>query len=233
MSVVRVDVGERDVEDFEIRFQPPFSLHGRVQIEGTDQEAHLAARSLEVIVIPAGRGGGASRAAINNDGTFEMTIRTPGRYRLHAMGEAMHRLYVDSIRTSGGMGVSDGLDLTAGAPAPVLITLRADAAQIIAERPKSGRENQELCKPFRVALMAPAKQDRPPIPLRTEPTTADGRAVLFPVFPGEYLVFGICTSDGSPALRRQKLQWMAANAWKFRVRSGEQKTITVKELALP
>ncbi|MGQ9917093.1 MAG: carboxypeptidase regulatory-like domain-containing protein, partial [Bryobacteraceae bacterium] len=233
ISVVRVDVGERDVEDVEIRFQPPFSLHGQVQIEGTDQEAHLAAGSLEVIAIPAGRGGGVSQAAVNNDGTFQMTIRTPGRYRLHAMGEAMHRLYVDSIRTSGGMDVSDGLDLTAGAPEPVLITLRADAAQIIAERPKSGREDQELCQPFRVALMAPAKQDRPPIPLRIEPTTADGRAVLFPVSPGEYLVFGICTSDGSLLYDADKLEWMAANAEKIRVRAGEQKTITVKELVLP
>lgn len=75
-----------------------------------------------------------------------MAIQFPGRYRLHVDGEVVRHLYVSSIRTLAGMDVTEEIDLTAGVPDAVVITLRPDAARITAERPKADKE-EELCQP--------------------------------------------------------------------------------------
>jgi hypothetical protein len=231
MGTARVEVGDSDVEGVEIRFQPPFTLSGQVRVEGAGEERINAPGNLQVTAVPVGVGMGFGQGRTRDDGAFEISLQLPGRYRLLVSGAAMQQLYVASIRTSGGADVSEAIDLSAGAPESVVITLRADAARIAAERQKAEKEG-ESCVQSQVALIPPG-QNEPPRLVRTEPLDSEGRAVLFPLPPGEYRIICFCNSDWAALDDPETLAWIAEKAEKIRVQPGEHKNVTVKEVPLP
>lgn len=174
---------------------------------------------------------GFGQGRTRDDGTFEISIQLPGRYRLLVSGPAMQQLYVASIRNSGGADVSNGIELFAGAPESVVITLRADAARITAERPKTETEG-ESCAQYQIALIPPG-QSEPLRLVRTEPVDSEGRAVRFPLPPGEYRIFSFCSSDWAVLNDPDALERIAEKAEKIRVQPGEIRMVAVKEVALP
>ncbi len=231
MATARVEVGDRDVEGVEIRFQPPFDLRGQIRVEGAGEEWNKARGNLQVTATPVGVGMGMGQGRTRDDGAFEIRFHLPGRYRLLVSGEPMRQLYVASIRTSGGADASELIDLSAGAAESVVITLRADAARITAERPGADKEG-ESCAQFQIAL-TPSERSEPLRLVRTQPVDAEGRAVLFPLPPGEYRIFCFCSSGWDALNDPGALEWIFEKAEKIRLQQGEHKTITVKELPLP
>jgi hypothetical protein len=228
-AFAHVDVSGRDVEGVEIRFLPPFVLHGQVRVEGLGAEqAKAELAKLQITAMPLPVGFSFAQASVKGDGSFEMTMQAPGRYRIHVYPGASPQLYLASIRTSGGADVLKEIDLSAGASETISITMRTDAARITAQRPKAEKE-EEVCNPYYAAAIQASEEERLVRPPVFAPVDESGQAVLFPVPPGEYFVFGVCAADPMFTSDPDLLESLAQKAEKIRVQAGEQKTITVKD----
>lgn len=232
-AIAQVEVGDRDVEGVEIRFLPPFVLRGQVRVEGPGaEEARPRLGTMQVSLIPSPSGMSFGQAAVKEDGSFEVTMHAPGRYRLFLYQGASPQLYVASIRTSGGSDVTQEIDLSSGASESVIITMRTDAALITASRPPVEKED-ELCNPYYAAAVPVSEADRASRAPLTTPVDDSGQAVLFPLPPGEYYVFGVCTADLTLISDPDLLESLIQRAEKIRVQAGEQKTITLKDATPP
>lgn len=230
-AIAHVEVGDRDVEGVEIRIQPQFSLRGEVRLDGPGAESLKPLLSkLRIFLAPSGAGFGIGfgQADVEEDATFDVPVSSPGRYRVHLSGEAMQQAYVGSIRTSGGADAARELDLTAGAPESIVITLRTDAARIAARRQRAEKE-EEACNPYFAALIEAAPEDRMKRQPIMAPVDNAGQAVLFPVPPGEYLIFGACAPDTAFIHDPDLLDSLVEKAEKIRVQAGEQRTVTLKD----
>lgn len=233
VAIAQVEVGDRDVEGVEIRFLPPFMLRGQIRVEGPGAgEAKSRLGSMQVSLIPSPSGLSFGQAAVKEDGSFEVTLHAPGRYRLFLYQGASPQLYVASIRTSGGSDVTQEIDLSSGASESVIVTMRTDAARITATRPKAEKE-EELCNPYYASAVPVSETERVNrAPVRV-PVDDTGQAVLFPLPPGEYYVFGICTADLTLVSDPDLLESLIQKAEKIRVQAGEQKTVTLKDATPP
>jgi len=228
-ALAHVDVGDRDVEGVEIRFQPSFVLRGTARVEGPGAEqAKAELAKLQITAMPSPVGFSFAQATVKEDGTFEMTMHAPARYRIHVHPGASPQLYLASIRTSGGTDVLKEIDLSAGASETVSITMRTDAARITAQRPKAEKE-EEVCNPYYAAAFQASEEERLVRPPVFAPVDESGQAVLFPVPPGEYYVFGVCAADLMFTSDPDLLESLARKAEKIRVQAGEQKTLTLKD----
>jgi hypothetical protein len=232
IAVADVDVGNHHVEGVEIRFLPRFALRGQVRLEGAGAEQASAsltgiqvfARPQIPLMIPG-------QASVKEDGTFEMSLQSPGRYRLSASGGPQREFYLASIRSSSGNDVTREIDLSSGVSESVIITFRTDVARISAKRPPA--ENEDQCHPY-WAVAIPVSQDdlelRPPVFRQLDES---GQAALGPLAPGEYFVYGACTADVSILWDPEWIAALPQQAEKFRVAPGEQKTVTLKDVTLP
>lgn len=222
-------MGDRDLENVEIRFLPPFVLRGQIRAEGPGAEqVKTQLGRMQVNAVPSPAGASFSQAAVKEDGSFEMTMHAPGRYRLFVYQGSPAQSYLASIRTAGGSDVAKELDLTLGAAEPLIVTLRTDAARITAKRPPADRD-AEWCNPYYAAAVPVLEDERTIRAAITAPVDESGEAVLFPVPPGEYYVFGVCAADLTFASDPEILDALPQKAEKLRVQAGEQKTVTLKD----
>jgi|DewCreStandDraft_4_1066084.scaffolds.fasta_scaffold14416_4 hypothetical protein len=228
-ALADVEVGDRDLENVEIRFLPPFVLRGQIRVEGPGAEqVKTQLGRMQVNAMPSPAGPSFSQAAVKEDGSFEMTLHAPGRYRLFVYQGSPAQTYLASIRTAGGSDVTREMDLTLGAAEPVIVTLRTDAARITAKRPPADKEN-EWCNPYFAAAVPVLEEERTVrAPIRA-PADESGEAVLFPVPPGEYYVFGVCAPDLIHASDPEILDSLPQKAERVRLQAGEQKTVTLKD----
>ncbi|MEJ5369855.1 MAG: carboxypeptidase-like regulatory domain-containing protein [Bryobacteraceae bacterium] len=231
MATAPVEVGESDVEGVEIRFHPPFTLSGRIRTEGARGSGKGAPGKLTVSAAPTDPKSimASSGVPVAEDGTFEIGIQIPAIYRLQIFGD-LGRFYVATIRTSASVDVTEEIDLTAGAPVTVVITLRADAARVAIQRQQT--EEESPCEPYRFVLWQPGRISGTRV-VRAGIFDSAGRAYLDSVPPGEYQIAGVCSGDGSFLQDPDALEWLFANAGKIRVQPNEQKTVTVKDVPLP
>ncbi len=233
VAMAQVEVGDKDIEGVEIRFLPPFTLRGQIRVEGPGAEGQKPQfGTFQITATPVSPGMSFGQAAVKEDGSFEMTLHAPDRYRLMLYQGASPQLYLASIRTSGGGDAIREIDLTSGAPESVIVTLRADAARIIAKRPQAEKPD-ELCQPYYAAVFPVSEQERLLRRPTAQPVDDSGQAVLFPVAPGEYYVFGLCAADLMFMSNPDLIESMSQQAEKIRVQPGEQKTITLKDVPLP
>ncbi len=232
-AMANVEVGDRDLEGVEIRFQPEFALRGHIRVEGAGADAvKPLLGKLQVFLSPSVIGFSLGMAAVKEDGSFEVMMSGPGKYRLNLSGGAMQQAYLASIRTSGGADATKEIDLTAGVPESIVITLRTDAGRITAKRPAVEKE-EEACHPYFAVLVEAAPEDRMGRAPHTAPADGSGQAVLAPVPPGEYYIFGICTSDLALAMDPDLLESLNEKAEKIRVQPGEEKTVVLKDVPPP
>lgn len=230
-ALADVEVGDRDLENVEIRFLPPFVLRGQIRVEGPGAEqVKTQLGRIQVNAMPSPAGLSFSQAAVKEDGSFEMTMHAPGRYRLFVYQGSPAQTYLASIRTAGGSDVTKELDLTLGAAEPLIVTLRTDAARITAKRPPAEKDN-EWCNPYYAAAVPVLEEERMGRAAITAPVDESGEAVLFPVPPGEYYVFGVCAADLMFTSNPEILDALPQKAEKVRVQAAEQKTVTLKDAA--
>ncbi|MFZ5928265.1 MAG: hypothetical protein ACOYX1_12540 [Acidobacteriota bacterium] len=233
VAMAEVEVGDKDVEGVEIRFLPPFTLRGQIRVEGPGAEGLKPQFStFQITAMPVSTGMSFGQAAVKEDGSFEMTLQAPDRYRLMLYQGGSPQLYLASIRTSDGSDVTREIDLTSGAPETVVVTLGADGARITAKRPQAEKPD-ELCQPYYAAVFPVSEQERLLRRPIAQPVDDSGQAVLFPAAPGEYYVFGVCAADLMFMSNPDLLESMSHQAEKIRVQAGEQKAVTLKDVPLP
>ena len=227
----RVDVGNRDLEGVEIRFQPPFALRGQVRVEGPGAEqAKSELAKAQVILASLPVGFSFAQAPVKEDGTFEVTLHAPGRYRIQVYPGSAPQLYVASMRTSDGTDVSKEIDLSSGASQTLLIVMRTDAARITAQRPTAEKDKEEMCNPYYAAAVPVTEEERFGRAPHIGPVDESGQAALFPVPPGEYYVFGVCAADPMFTSDPDLIESLPQKAEKIRLQAGEQRTLTLKDV---
>ncbi len=237
LAWVDVELGDEDLRDVELRFTPPITLRGRVRFDGPGSE-QLTSKIEELRALMAMAGDSSwleySEAAIGPDGSFSIRIPAPGRYELNVSGALMaQQAYVASIRTASGADVSEGLNITAEAPEPIVITLRADGARVIAQRP-AAQDPAEECNPY-LAILARNHADRPGEVLRRRIVTVNssGRTEFRNLPPGEYFAFGLC---GEPSEQIYSGEWLESVSTKtaaIRLERGETKTVILPDVPPP
>lgn len=229
VAVADIEVGDRDVEGVEIRFLPPFVLRGQVRVEGPGaEEARSRLGKMQVSLMPSAIGISFSQAAVKEDGSFEMTVHAPARYRILLFQGASPQLYLASIRSSGGSDVTQEIDLSSAASESLIITMRTDAARITATRPPAEKED-ELCNPYYAVAIPVSEADRVNRSPIAAPVDDSGQAVLFPVPPGDYYLAGVCAANQMFTSDPDLLESLPQKAEKIRVQAGEQKTFTLKD----
>ena len=227
----RVEVGDRDVEGVEIRFQPPFALRGQVRVEGPGAEqAKAELARVHIVAVPSPVGFSMAQGSVKEDGTFELTLHAPGRYRLMVYPGSAPRAYVASMRTSDGTDVTKEIDLSSGASQTLLIVMRTDAARITAQRPPAEKDKEEMCNPYYAAAVPVSEEERFGRAPHFAPVDESGQAALFPVPPGEYYVFGVCAADPTFTSDPDLIESLPQKAEKIRLQAGEQKTVTLKDV---
>lgn len=232
-AVAEINVGDSDVEGVELRLHPPSILRGQLRVEGPGaEEARSQLRSIYISLLPVPSGMSWFQVSVREDGSFETSVPGPGRYRFSLFVGTPMQLYLASVRTSSGADVTREIDLSSGAPESVIITMRTDAARITAHRAPADQED-EPCNPYyatAVPVSADGPPDRGPV---AAPVDDSGQAVLFPVPPGEYAIFGVCAPDPAFIYDPDLLESLLQKAEKIRVQAGEQKTVKLKDAAPP
>lgn len=237
LATMDLEVGEEDLKNVEVRFPPPVTLRGRVRFAGPDAEPFAArASELRLMLVAAGdfpwmdlRHG-----SVNPDATFSLEVALPDKYELSFDGELMARhLYVDSIRTASGADVSGGLEITGGAPEPIVITLRADGARVIARRPQAQNPAEE-CNPYRAVLVRGRNSwSGELLNPRIETIDSSGQVEFRNLPPGNYLVLGLCGEPGERIYSREWLESIYTKAAAIRLERGETRTVTLPDVPPP
>ena len=196
-SVIRIEVGERDLEGLAIALKPPFTLTGRLRVEGATsikwdvKQARISVtRDPNLLGLPNSQDMGGNRPARPNgtpadDGSFVSVGLGEGDYRI-GVSVIPSNAYVKAIQWGGVDVLSSGLRLEKTPVAPLDILIQLDGAAV------EGLAVNERSEPVVNATIALV----PDIPARSAAhlyrfTTSDGAGAfeIKGIAPGSYKVF--------------------------------------------
>jgi large repetitive protein len=196
-GLAAVEVSNSDVEGVSVVIQPPFSIPGRVRIDGGGAPSNSP--QLRIALQAAASGLVAFRppapATVNSDGTFIFEDMGPGEYQLNVpipVGPNAPGLYVKEARLGGADVLGQPLVISGPVSDQFDIVLGTTSVQI------AGTVTDDRQQPAQRAqvLFIPDRRDRRDL-YKTALTNASGQFTIRTVPPGSYTVFATDPQDGS------------------------------------
>jgi Carboxypeptidase regulatory-like domain len=196
-GLAAVEVTNSDVEGVSVVIQPPFSISGRVRIDGEASLANLP--QLRISLQTGAPGMVAFRpptpALVNPDGTFLFENVGPGEYQVNVPIFAPNNqlvLYVKEAHLGGADVLGQPLVLSGPVSDQFDIVLGTTAVQI------TGTVTDDRQQPVSRAqvFFIPDRRDRRDL-YRNATTNANGQFTIRTVPPGSYTVFAADPQDGS------------------------------------
>lgn len=182
----QVDVGSGNVEGIVLNLSPGFEVTGQLRFDGPPPpnlaDIEVSLNSLEAGEIRFGPGPGGH---VKDDGSFSLSNAGTEVYRVQVRG-LPDRYYLKSVREGDDEVKETGIDMSRGAPGPLILTISAKAGQI--EGVVLDARQQSFAGATVVLVPNPKLRDRPEA---YKDVTSDqyGRFVLKNLDPGEYKLF--------------------------------------------
>jgi protocatechuate 3,4-dioxygenase beta subunit len=196
-GVAAVDVTANDVEGVSVVIQPPFSIPGRVRIDGEASLANLP--QIRISLQPPTNSFIAFRLptppVISPDGTFAFEDVGPGEYQLNVPilgGPNAPAVFVKEARLGGADVLNQPIVISGPVSDQFDIVLGTTTVQI------TGTVTDDRQQPASRAqvLFIPDRRDRRDL-FRNAVTNASGQFTMRNVPPGSYTVFAADPQDGS------------------------------------
>jgi hypothetical protein len=231
-GLAAVEVSNSDVEGISVVVQPPFSISGRVRIDGEGSLANV--QQPRVSLGAAISGIAASRppapAVINPDGTFVFADMGPGEYQLNVLipaGPNTPGFYVKEARLGGADVLSQPVVVSGPVSDQFDIVLGTTTVQI------TGTVTDDHQQPVSRAqvFFIPDRNDRRDL-FKTAITDAGGQFTLRNVPPGSYTVFAADPQDGS-ILDPAVLSKLEQRGQRVTVATSSNITLSLKLLSPP
>ena len=202
MGKVAVDVGRGNVENVALVLTAPLTLNGVIRIDGNVEQLEktagkkIAFSSVRVQLMPMDgmNFGNAGGGQAKDDGTFTLENVGHDKFRVMAMNFPQGT-WLKSIRAGDQEVLEAGLDLNAGSPGPLQVTLGVGTGSV------SGTVQDANQKPVSASMVQlipdPMKEERYDL-YRVVSSDQSGQFTMQGIPPGEYKVFAL--DDVEPGL---------------------------------
>ena len=183
VATVPVELGNRNQEGVSLTLGDGINLKGTLKFEGAPQDATKLRISLEpietsVFSVP-------NSQPAKADGTFTILGASPSKYRVTANGMPAN-CYIKSVKAGQQEVFDTGLDLSAGSPGDLEITISDKAASVAGT---VRNDKQQPAPGALVLLLASGARQGQSRFLRNAIVQQDGSFKLAGITPGEYLLF--------------------------------------------
>ncbi len=172
------------MDDIVLTLTSPVPLSGHIRAEG-DGTLDLSQIRVYLQPLEPVRLGGSGMGEVGADGLFVVENVVPGRYQVYVIHRS-DEFYLKSVRM-GNQEIAGGeLDLSAGAPAPLELVLRAGAGQVSGM--VTGPENSPALGVTVVAVPEESRRNESRL-YKSVPSDQSGQFTLKGLVPGEYKLF--------------------------------------------
>lgn len=229
VGIARVDVSA-NLEGVVIEIKSGFKAGGSVKVTG-GESGKINVKSLNVALTPADAGmmvfGGPSRVVVNEEGDWEADNVAPGIYRVQVFNRtAGAYAYLASVTLNGQDYFGKDIDMTAGPPGPIQITMSTDVA-VISGKIEAAGEGEAETRPTVVAV-AVDQRVRLVDPAWATQAKEDGSYTLTGLRPGEYLMFAFNEYQFGVLDDPEVLKKLESKAVKVKVAAGETASAQLK-----
>ena len=229
-----VDVAREDVDNVTLPLHGGVIVRGAIRLDGTPQQLEqsqtnkLTFGSVRLHLAPMdGIGFNAPNAAAKDDGSFLLENAGAERYRI-AVYNLPQGVWLKSIRAGDQEVLETGIDLSAGAPAPVEVILGIGVGQV------SGMVKDAKQQPASGAMVTllpdPMKEDRNDL-YKMVSTDQSGRFTIQGVAPGEYKAFAWEDIDPGRYTDPEFLKTHEGAAAKVSVKANGQAQVNLIQIA--
>lgn len=130
-AIVAVSLGQRDIDDVQIRLEPPFVLNGTIRWEDTSGEARNSGHGNRQwgVMLTNADGLNPSFGIVQPDGTLRFENITPGQYRIMPMAGPSSNSYPSSVLLGNTDVTGQTVSLSPASP-PITIVVKSDAGAV-------------------------------------------------------------------------------------------------------
>ncbi|HPT29080.1 MAG TPA: carboxypeptidase-like regulatory domain-containing protein [Bryobacteraceae bacterium] len=220
-----------NVEGVAIQITGPVKLGGVVAIENVPPGQKVDISQIYVVFTAAEFGTGGMRypPVVKQDGTWSTDGVTPGSYRVSAMMRSFDgpTAYVSAVTAAGQDILGKYIDITAGGPGPINITLSMDSSTITGKL-ESGLEPSARTGQLTAVSIPASERFRGVDQLQSVVVGEDGTFTLKGVRPGEHLVFVFNNYEYGALSDPDFLKKVESKAVKVKTNAGETATAQLK-----
>jgi hypothetical protein len=234
VGIARVDVSA-NMEGVAIEIKSGFKASGSVKVTGGNS-SDVDVKSINVALTPADAGmmvfGGPSRVVVSEGGAWEADNVAPGIYRVQASNRTGGALaYLAAVTLNGQDYLGKDIDMTAGPPGPIQITISTEVGAISGRIEGSGEGGAEAMPT--VAAVAVDERARMVDSIRVVQASKDGSYEMKGLRPGEYLMFAFNEYQSGVIEDPEVLKKLESKAVKVKAASGETATAQLKMTEWP
>ena len=236
MGKVAVDVGRGNVENVALVLTAPLTLNGVIRIDGNVEQLEKAAgkkitfSSVRVQLMPmegmnfGNAGGGQAK----DDGTFTLENVGHDKFRVMAMNFPQGT-WLKSIRAGDQEVLEAGLDLNAGSPGPLQVTLGVGTGSV------SGTVQDANQKPVSASMVQlipdPMKEERYDL-YRVVSSDQSGQFTMQGIPPGEYKVFALDDVEPGLSTDPEFLKTHDSKTTKVTVKENSQQSVSLTQISV-
>jgi hypothetical protein len=234
LGKVAVDVTRDNVENVSLVLAPGATLNGSIRIDGDvaalekAQGKKITFSGVRIQLMPMdGMPVSVPSVLAKEDGSFTLENAGPEKYRVLAMG-LPQGTYLKSIRAGDRDALDGGVDLSAGAPGPVQITLGLGPGSVTGT---VQGPNQKPASGSMVTLLPdPIKEERGDL-LRVATTDQNGQFTLQGLAPGEYKLFAWEDIEPGSYMDPEFLKPHEGQGIKVSVKENSQQSVSLTQIA--
>jgi hypothetical protein len=183
-----IQVGSSNIEGLSLTIRGGVTVSGKVRVEG---ESTASVATMRLVLQPAESGGmlfgPAPTQQVKEDGSFQLEDVGADRYTVSLYG-LPEGFYVKSVRSANLDVLAGGLDVAAGAPAPLDVVLSPNAGRVTGTvlDPKTQKAAAMV-----MVVMVPQEKERRDREAFYQTATTDfsGQFTFKSVTPGEYRAY--------------------------------------------
>jgi hypothetical protein len=228
-----VDVSQEDVDNVMLTLAGGATLRGSIRLDGEVQQQEQAQGkkitfgSVRVQLSPMdGIAFNTPGAAAKEDGSFAIENVGPERYRI-VVFSLPPGVWLKSIRAGDQEVLESGIDVSAGTPGPVEITLGIGVGQI------SGGVQDAKQQPASGSMVTllpdPMKEERNDL-YRVTSTDQNGQFTVQGIAPGEYKLFAWEDVDPGSYMDAEFLKTHESRARKVTIKANGQEQVTLNQI---
>jgi hypothetical protein len=236
MGKVAVDVGRGNVKNVALVLTAPLTLNGVIRVDGSIEQLEKAAgkkitfSSVRVQLTPMDgmNFGNAGGGQAKDDGTFTLENVGHDKFRVMAMNFPQGT-WLKSIRAGDQEVLEAGLDLNAGSPGPLQVTLGVGTGSV------SGTVQDANQKPVSASMVQlipdPMKEERYDL-YRVVSSDQNGQFTMQGIPPGEYKVFALDDVEPGSSTDPEFLKTHDSKTTKVTVKENSQQSVSLTQISV-
>jgi hypothetical protein len=228
-----VDVTREDVENVMLTLASGTTLRGGIRLDSDARQqeqaqgSKIAFGSVHVqLSAMEGMAFNSPGATAKEDGSFEIQNAGPEKYRM-LVYNLPPGVWLKSIRAGDQEVLDSGIDLSAGTPGPVEVTLGAGVGQIGGM--VQDAKQQPAAGSMVTLLPDPMKEERNDL-YRMTSTDQNGRFTLQGIAPGEYKLYAWEDIDPGSYMDPEFLKPHESSARKVTIKANSLEQITLAQI---